>query len=357
MTDRKMMEQKKLAIEEQQRRLDLFDAIVIKHPRLANIEERTQSLRRQTEARVTKNEERKKSAKGRPVKQHELWVLPIIGPSGSTKSTSMAEVIDKIYREPNLPEEDIPVLVVTINATTRGPRQFQAQILQAYGDIAADEVRRSAVGYNADIVNEAISEIARKRKTVVIALDEAHNCLTYDGGKTGAQMAKIIKSLVNNGIFSVILMGTEDTKRLFKLDPELLSRCVPDGEIDLDKFDIKRAEDRNYFFGFVERLEKRMIRDGVIDDRIGLVDSIEARATIYDMAAGVIGIVSRIMRMALDRALRDGRTTPTWDDIANVFRAWNKTRKTAGFDPFDNGPQKSTLASLGKVEKMAKEPA
>jgi AAA domain len=350
-----MTERTKLPIEEQQRRLDLFDAICIKHPRLATIEERTQSLRRQTESRVAKNEQRKANAKGRPVKQHELWVLPIIGPSGSTKSTSMAEVIDKIYREPDLGDEDIPVLIVTIDATTRGPRQFQAQILQAYGDAAADEVMRTAVGYNAQIVNQGISGIARKKKTTVIVLDEAHNMLTYDGGQIGKQMAKIIKSLVNDAIFSVILMGTEDTKRLFKLDPELLSRCVPDGDIDLDRFDIKNAEDRDYFFKFVERLEGRMIRDGVIDDRLDLTGSLEAKATVYDMADGVIGIVSRILRMSLDRALRDGRTTPTWEDITNCFRAWNRTRKKAGFDPFDNGPQKETLAQL--LKKNVKEPA
>jgi hypothetical protein len=357
MTDQKMMEKKKLPIEEQQRRLDLFDDITIKHPRLATIEERTLSLRRQTESVVAKNEDRKQRAKGRPVKQIELWVLPIIGPSGSTKSTSMREVIDKVYREPDLPEDEIPVLVVTIGANTRGPRQFQAQILQAYGDLAADDVSRSAVGYNADAVNQAISKIARKRKTVIIVLDEAHNCLAYDGGKTGQQMAKVIKSLVNDGIFSVILMGTEETKRLFKIDPELLSRCVPDGDIDLARFDIKNAQDRVYFFSFVERLENRMVRDGVIDDRIELTGSVEARATVYDMADGIMGIVSRIMRMALDRALRNGRTTPTWDDITNVFQAWNRTRKTAGFDPFDNGPQKDTLAHLVKSEKKSKEPA
>jgi hypothetical protein len=343
-----MSEKMKLSVDEQQRRLDLFDAICIKHPRLATIEERTLSLRRQTEAIVAKNQDRRAKAKGRPTKQHELWVLPIIGPSGSTKSTSMAEVIDKIYREPDLGEKDIPVLVVTIDATTRGPRQFQAQILEAYGDAAAEEVMRTAIGYNGHFVNEAIAEIARKRRTSVIVLDEAHNVLTFDGGQIGKQMAKIIKSLVNNGIFSVILMGTEETKRLFKLDPELLSRCVPDGDIDLDRFDIKQADDRNYFFKFVERLEARMIKDGVIDDRMDLTGSVEAQATIYDMADGVIGIVSRILRMSLDRSLRNGRTTPTWEDLGNCFRAWNRTRQKAGFDPWSRGPQRETLAYLQK---------
>jgi hypothetical protein len=328
-----------------QKRLDLFDEIILQHPRLADIEKATRSLIRETAAIVAMNEARLERAKRRPIKLRELWVLPIIGPSGAMKSTSIGEVVDRIYQDKDLPDDEIPVLLVTMR-DVKNTRALQAQILEKYDDAGAAELRRTAVGYNADLVNEAIRGCARKKKTSVIAIDEAHEMLTYDGGRTGPQMAKLVKSLVNEGIFSVILLGTDAVKKLFTINSELMSRNIAAGEISLTKFDITNEEDRKYFFGFVRRLETRMLEKGVIDAPISLTDDIETRATIFDMADGILGTVSRVLRLALRRAHGQKRHVIEWDDIREAFQGWNSTRKEPGFDPFVAGPQFETLANI-----------
>ena len=56
--------------------------------------------------------------------------------------------------------------------------------------------------------------------------------LRYDGGKTGKSMAMLLKTMVNEGIFSVVLVGTEEMLGLFR-SKELKSRTVADEDATL----------------------------------------------------------------------------------------------------------------------------
>jgi len=119
----------------------------------------------------------------------------------------------------------------------------------------------------------------------------------------------------------------------------------------LDAFDVSKENDRLYFFKFVMKLEDRMLADGIIDEPMGLISSAEDRAKVFDMAGGVIGMVGKFLRSALRVALDGGRTTIDWADIQNVFQAWNAISSEKAFDPFDNGPQKKTLAYVSVPDK------
>jgi len=346
------MKNDKTIRDERRRRLDAFDEILIPHPRLKEIRQRTLDLIDDTEAAIKRNERSGKALRGGvKVKPEELLVLPIIGPSGATKSTSMEEVVAEIGSNPNLEDEEVPVLHVTLDQNTRGPKQLQVQILEKFGDPGADSVAKS-VQYSAGVVNESIREIARRRKTRVIVLDEAGNMLTNAGDGVTKNMAKAIKGLVNQGIFSVILMGTEEVRRLFA-NSELQSRNC--GTIDLGAFDIKSKDDRRYFFTFVDDFEKRMLKDGVIDRPLGMVGDVESRATIYDIAGGIIGIVPRILRQAVDRMASNGRGWLDWEeDVGPAFHGWNMAQEPARrhHDPFgESGAKISTLAFVREDTK------
>jgi AAA domain len=342
----------RMSADEQQRRLDLFDGILITHPRLAEIEERTIALMRQTKARTDQNTARLIAANHRTIKFRELWVLPIIGPTGSTKSTSMEYIIDKIYQDPKTPKDDLPILIVTLKESTRSPKQLSAKILAAFKDPAAEEVLKQVASKENDFIISAIAKIARRKKTLVLVLDEASNLLIHDAGKIGTIMAKAIRSLVNEACFSVILMGTDDTKRFFKLDPELKMRLQGDRGVSMTPFSIEEAEDRGYFFGFVERLERAMVSAGVVDNRLGLTEDFKTRAQTFDMANGIIGAVHRNMRRAIQTAFRDGRTNLEFDDFANAFSDWNRAEKQPQADPFELGPQTTTLQYV-RLDKRA----
>jgi hypothetical protein len=347
-----MSDKKKYTEDEIADRQELFDEIRLRHPRLDEVRKCTAALLSSTKRVIARDEKRRFAAKGRPIKSGELWVLPITGPSGAMKSTSMSIVIDEIYADKETPESDIPVLIVTMRGV-KNPKAFQAALLEPLDPKQASELRsQRAGGYHEDIVNEAIRAKAREKNTNIVVIDEAHSILTYDGGKIGQQMARCIHGLVNEGIFSIILMGTEKVDNLFKIDSELKSRKVRDLRADLSAFKVTKAADRAYFFGFLKRLEDQMLARGVVSKKLGLVESFEDRGLLFDMADGVLGTVSRILRLAIRHAMSNGRDYLEWDDIKICFQAWNgqedegdEERKPA-YDPFDKGVRISTVGAV-----------
>ncbi|GAA3840498.1 hypothetical protein AFIC_002562 [[Pseudomonas] carboxydohydrogena] len=155
---------------------------------------------------------------------------------------------------------------------------------------------------------------------------------------------------MNDGIFSIVCVGTNELAQLFAADKELAGRLVD--TVDFGAFSIKEREERDYFFNFVGLLETEMCERGVIDKEIGLLDTVESRACVYDFAGGVIGSVSRIMKTALDRTFSDGRGSIEWDDISRSIRARNHASEASDgityFDPFLKGPKRDTLRILAE---------
>ena len=361
---------RKFTEEQIEDRIDLFDRILVEHPRLKNIERCTHALMGTTRRGQRRDAERLAAANGRPIKWSEFWVMPIIGPSGAMKSRSMSVVIDNIYADRNVPKSDIPVLIVTMRGV-KNSKAFQAAILEPLDPVQASELRRTTTGYHADVVNEAIRHAARKCNTCVVVIDEAHSILAYDGGKLGQQMARVIHGLVNEGIFSIILMGTEKVEKLFKIDSELKSRKFTQDEADMSKFDVCNADDRGYFFRFIGSLEDRMVKQGVVASKLGLIKSVEDRAKLYDMADGILGTVHRILRLSIRRAMEQGREQLDWKDIKTCFQAWNGRQdkdddgkpNKPGYDPFRLGEKKETRAAIEgdlkpvKDKSKVKEPA
>lgn len=331
-----------------QSRLDAFDDIFIEHPRLLALMTEMGELMVQSQSRIAKNEKRREAAGGRPVPIDGLYATPLLGPSGSGKSASLAAFVSAVLTDPELPNDEIPVLHVTLRSSSRSPRQVQAQILEQYGAPEAQTIL-SARDYSEAWVNEGIRKIARYRKTSVVILDEVHNTLA-GGAHIAPIMAKAFKSLLNDGIFSLILSGTDEAMPLFTCDNEIQSRQRE--LIDFGPFTLS-TNDIEYFLNFVAFLESEMLAKGVVAAPIGLTANVDACATVYEMSEGVIGVVSRIVRLALNRALRSQKQTVDWHDIAQAFRAWQFAEKHEGRgrgpDPFVNGPADKTKKSVSQL--------
>lgn len=340
---------KRAPLEDSDDRFARFHRIVIEHPKLGGVRTRIRWLMRQTEIKISRTEERRVAARGRPIKADELWLLPLIGPSGAMKSTSIAKVTDEIFADPKYPENTVPVLVVSMR-DVKNTRDFVSQILDAYDDAGADEILGKSK-LNARKVASKLYNIARKKKTTVLVVDEAHEMLRHDGGKVGKQMASLLKTMVNEGVFSILLVGTEDLQPLFK-SSEALNRSLPDHDCDLaTPFDIKSKTDCEYFFPFFQALEDRLVKDGVVSKPLGWVSNIEDCARIYDMSGGILGTPCRVLFLALERAFRDGRDHLIWDDIEKAFKAFNLLRpeNERTFDPFNRGPNKESVAVVTRM--------
>lgn len=174
--------------------------------------------------------------------------------------------------------------------------------------------------------------------------------LMVGGPATRDHMQKAFKSLVNEGLFSLVIAGTEKVMGLLD-DPELLSRRKE--VIDFSKLKLT-VPDLTYFKKFVGYLETEMLKRGVISAPIGLTETAEEYGYLCDMADGAIGIVCRVVRLALERVHLAGGYDVNWEHIAHAYRGWKK--ETAErledpsvlqrYDPFVDGIKKATMQAL-----------
>ncbi|MEH2472395.1 nucleoside-triphosphatase THEP1 [Nitrobacteraceae bacterium AZCC 2161] len=332
--------------------------LVVKNRRLDLIEERILEMLADTEVLVADDLLREKEAEElrQSITYTELWALPIIGPTGSTKTTSMESIAEKLKRRRR---GNRPVLMVKCRASTRTAKQLQVQILEAFGDPQAELMQRRVANFSHKAAMDAIRKVARGAGTHIVVLDEVHNMLGRDKRANAATMAVAIKSLVNDGVFSIVVMGTKDAHLLFQVDAELNSRKFD--EISLEPASLSDEQDYEYFFKFVGRVEREMADLGIIDKRIGLIDDIDSRAKIYDLADGVVGVVSRVLMLALRISQRDGRRSIGWDDIKHGFWTWKADQKDddgnpiAGiYDPFKSNTKPTTNAAIREMSKKLK---
>jgi hypothetical protein len=307
--------------------------LVVKNSRLDMIEALTLDLLEETKELVDADFEAEKKAekeadktadrRKQPITYTELSAMPIIGPSGSTKSTSMIAIADTLKKKH---PGKTPLLVVKLRPSTTKLKHLHVQILEAFHDPQADIVRNQIVTHSDNVSADAIRNVARAAGTYIVALDEAHSVIGVRERWARAQaFAPHIKSLVNDGLFAVIVMGTEDANLFFETSPELNNRKFD--SISLEPVDLSNPDDFSYFYKLIGRIDGELVAQGILDERIGLIDDLKSRALLYDMSGGVVGIISRILMIALRRVQRKRKRTIDWEnDIKQAFWAWKADR-------------------------------
>jgi hypothetical protein len=272
-------------------------------------------LMNETRSTIKRNAARNLEGGRHAAKPDELRMLPIIGPSGSTKSKTIQIVTERIHRLRE--SEDMPVLVATLWATTRHTRDLQADVIASFRDPSA-RVIRTMHDYSEAAVNAAIMKMARKKGTVLVVLDEAHNMVKESGPEA---MAQAIKSILNDAVFSIVLVGTDELKPLFR-HTELTQRCK--APISFAPPSLADAEGCREFFEFVEKHCNEMHRVGAIGLPFLPTRHLKQCAALFDMCDGNIGRVVRIFRLALEEAITHGMLGLDWDTVMRAFDVWQE---------------------------------
>ena len=101
----------KITSTERRRRIDAFKSIVIRHPRLKTVRRRVLNLMDDSRALFARNQQSIDTyGNGAPLEH--TYILPIIGPSGATKSKSIGEVVKHVLDTQKLGDQDVPILLV-----------------------------------------------------------------------------------------------------------------------------------------------------------------------------------------------------------------------------------------------------
>lgn len=328
-------------------RLNVFETIVVHHPLIDETKARFQSLMRRTSAKSARS--RSEPYWETELSRHsELWLLPIFGPSGATKSGTVKIVMDEILAK-RQDKSAMPIRYLKLDSATKTTRQLQVRLLEMLSTAEAEELAKGRY-YSEPKANSRLRDLAKQDQTTIIVLDEAHAMLKET---TVDRMATGLKSLLNHGVFSIVLVGTDELRPLFR-NAELRSRC----ELPLDFGPPTKASMASCIslFQFAEELCDQMYDLGVIDHPFTPTSTIQEAATLYDITAGCLGQVSRHFHRALQHAHSKNRRTLDWDSIQFAYSNW---RSLEGIDeqhdPFTSGPRASTTKVLKDIrERMTK---
>ncbi|WP_297107652.1 ATP-binding protein [uncultured Devosia sp.] len=326
-------------------RLDRFDGIFVRHDMVDYTERRILDLMYQTQATTARNDEKRRALGHWANKQDELWLLPIVGPSGSTKSKTIQWTTDRIY-ESRKDENSLPLLVVTLRSAIRSTRALQASILEAFHDPSAGSVLHMK-DYSEAAVNAAIMNIARKRGTSLVVFDEAHNVLSDARSDV---MARAMKSLINDGVFSIALAGTDDLLPLLH-HQELAQRAKE--PIWFKPATTDQIETCSAFFAFVEELCDQMLKEGAIALPFRPTSSKNQCALLFDMCEGSIGRAVRVIRRGLERSVSEGHPSLSWDTVIAAHTSWQTIRGGHKQRFAANSATRETMAMLNKLQKAS----
>ena len=322
-------------------RLVLFDKIRIQHPVIAETRHSLESLIRQTNGKI-RNTVPKPYWDVTTESGAELWLMPIVGPSGSTKTTTIEMVLDSMYGR-SVDQSNVPIRYIKLNSSIKSTRQLQVRILESLSKDEALEVATSK-RYTELKANSRLRTLSRQKGISLIILDEAHKILRSTSAEV---MACGLHSIINHGVCSIVLMGTDKIRPVY-MDEELSSRVLNPLELGPPKH--ADAASCVRLFQFAEELCAEMHKLGVTDRLFRPTSTVAQCAALYDITGGVLGQVSRHFRRALEYAHRLNLGTLDWSSIESSFSRWQSLPDApASYDPFRKGPRASTAAAIKSI--------
>ena len=304
-----------------QRRVKEFRRIRIEHPRLLGIWREINQLR--AEARGSIGQE-----------QH---VLPIIGPSQSGKSIALEHYCETVIEKEDHPKGTIPLLYVRISNGS-SLKQLQADIL---GPLVVDdngEVVEQELDAKTQVqFRNRVKKYTKKRCCEVIALDEAQHLITRNAGKTATAVAESIKLMAIEGAASFIVLGVPETWAIFQANNKQLPlRSRP--PIFLNPLDFERSHEAELFAGYVVMLDAKLVEHGITSELSGFAEG-DSIPSFWEISGGVVGIVSRLVRVAWEYANALGLSAIPKEVLEFATDDWALALGIARSNPFRDGPR------------------
>lgn len=281
-------------------------------------------------------------------------ILPILGPSGSGKSMVITDLREQVALRERPAERCHPILHVTLSAKA-SVKQLGADIIDALQEDGLPEQvvahllgpRFSSARQKGDPVKsvgenrlmQVATELLALAGVELLVIDEVHHLVHSDGAKrTAWSVSEALKKLAITGVCPLVLVGVQEARRIISMsnNPQIVTRC--EEPVIFAPLDIADREDAETFANYVRALEMLLVADGVFPEVSGL-DRRENVACLYDVSAGVIGTVSRLVEAAAGHAIRRGGRHIDPEDLSRATRTWAIPLNHTDHDPWTGGPR------------------
>lgn len=238
-----------------------------------------------------------------------------------TGKTTVGQQFAAVANE-EAPEGTKPVVFISMGSGG-GPLQMHRSILRELGE-----------GFPAtkdlEIMRDRCCEAMVEAGTELLIIDEAH-----EGGKGsafGPSITAELKTLLNWGHVSIVLLGTQKAEALVRKDEEFVMRTM--APCRLGALEWADDEDRELWIEFLTGLDAEMQRIGIVGEATGLADEQLALA-LWQACGGVIGQLMKVVMLALRVAIHDDRNFVAVDDLALAVDEWSVAFGLSDINPLD----------------------
>jgi len=247
--------------------------------------------------------------------------LRVLALTGSGKSTAAEAYMDQVERRRPKTQTFIPILKVNLERGTT-PKKLMMSILDRFGDPYAPHG----------------NELTLKRRTLacferfgteLLIVDEVQH-LNYRNGIKN-DVTDTLKGMLDAGVVPMVFLGTDDAEDMFKRNLQLNGRLLP--PCHLNPLSPESRDDRALFAGFVARLERVVVDQGILPEGSNFCEA-GLLPGLLEVSAGVVGRVSRLFQVALERAIRREAARLEPSDIAWAVDAWAVEQDFAERNPF-----------------------
>jgi hypothetical protein len=278
--------------------------------------------------------------------------MAILGESGTGKTTLLEGFIARHKSHRNDYGMEVPILFASVPSSPT-VRSLAGELLRAFGAPDWDK------GTELQMRNR-LQVLMKGARTHMVIIDEFNHF--YDRGKNKIMynVADWLKKFIDDTQKTLVVAGLPACKIVVNQNEQLARRFL--APIELPRFDWRNVDQRAQFIGvlgaFYTELSKRY--------RVPEFQSDQMAFRFYCATGGLIGYLSKVLRVAERNAISTGNNTILLEDLnAAHFQAiWSRETVTglpkpfeASFMPIESNEMLQCVGQIGKAAEPLPKPA
>lgn len=245
--------------------------------------------------------------------------LRCLAPAASGKTTVARNYARNVNARVETASTAIPVIYYSLqnNLTSKS---FIRWAIDAFG------YQAPLTGTEAQI-RRRLLKLLELHKVELIILDEIHHLTSR---RYSSDILNLLKSLVNDGVCPIALLGTPAAESLLNGSSEFTQRCAFVADIKPLGNEIR---DRQILAGFLMELNRSLIESGICaGDGDFLTDQVAD--LLSEVTKGVLGLISRLLQCALEVSIRSGANVIRVQDMRRAIDLWAIPQGVVKSNPF-----------------------
>lgn len=255
----------------------------------------------------------------------ESGCMLLHGPSRSGKTRLITDYVED--HPPVRGEDGDRQEVVYIKAPYPcTPKNLMEQVARDLGHPRPNAIRTARYGRGGRLFDtmDVVLSYARELGVRLMFIDEIHQMIDQKNNRAVMDGATLLKDLVNEATFCLVVSGTSSAKRIFECHEELRGRML--GNFELQPFQWYDVDRRATFITLLERL------DGELPfERSGLADD-DMAVRIHVASRGLIGEVAKLIENAGILAVQQDAPRILMRHLAEAFEM--AALEKGGANPF-----------------------